>query len=180
MALAAAEVAMRVASGVEWAAHACITLAALGPRDSLKAAHLAELLDVPPAYLAKQMQALSKAGIVTTGRGPNGGYRLAQPDAAINLWDIYIAVEGADSFYQSSEIRQKGPCAASPDQYPQTCGIASLFDEAQVAYRNVLRSTSLERLAAIVNRQVPLSQLQARAQWLATRRTRDGSPTKAR
>lgn len=171
---------MRVATGVEWAIHACITLAALGPRDSLKAGHLAELFDLPPAYLAKQMQALSKAGIVTTGRGPNGGYRLAQPVAAINLWDIYTAVEGVDAFFQSANIRQRGPCAASPDQYPPNCGITTLFDEAQLAYRNVLRSTNLERMAAIVNRQVPLSQLQARAQWLDSNRLRNGAAANAR
>lgn len=171
---------MRVATGVEWAIHACITLAALGPRDSLKAADLAGLLDVPPAYLAKHMQALSKTGIVTTGRGPHGGYRLARPVAAINLWDIYTAVEGPDAFYQSAEIRQQGPCAGTPDQYPPTCGITNLFDEAQVAYRNVLRSTNLERMASIVNRQVPLSQLQARSLWLEAKRTRDGAATQAR
>ena len=60
---------MKINSGVEWAAHACALLATLPPGWSLSAQALAAYHEVPPAYMAKQLQALSKAGIVKSNRG---------------------------------------------------------------------------------------------------------------
>ena len=55
---------MRLSQGVEWAAHACVILAAVGQGRALNKAALAEYHGVPAPYMAKQMQLLSKAGIV--------------------------------------------------------------------------------------------------------------------
>ena len=45
------------------------------------ATRLAEYHGVPAPYLAKHLQALSRAGIVESSPGPRGGYRLARPAA---------------------------------------------------------------------------------------------------
>lgn len=55
---------MRINKGVEWAAHACAVLVPLWPDRGLSLAALAEFHDVPEPYMAKQMQALSRAGLV--------------------------------------------------------------------------------------------------------------------
>ena len=60
---------MRMNQGVEWAIHACALLAPLWPQRGLSLAALAEFHGVPGAYMAKQMQLLSKAGLVRTSRG---------------------------------------------------------------------------------------------------------------
>ncbi|MGH6991101.1 MAG: Rrf2 family transcriptional regulator, partial [Stellaceae bacterium] len=56
---------MRISDGVEWAVHLCGVLAAAPVGRGLPGAKLAEFHDLPPAYLAKHLQALSRAGIVT-------------------------------------------------------------------------------------------------------------------
>jgi Rrf2 family protein len=86
---------MKIASGVEWAAHACALLAMLPKGASLSAEALANYHDVPPAYMAKQMQALRRAGLIVSQRGAVGGYRLAATPNDINLWDITEAIEGS-------------------------------------------------------------------------------------
>ena len=85
---------MQISKGVEWAAHAASLMCGLPPDKGLRAEALARYHDVPGAYMAKQMQALSKAGIVQSARGKHGGYRLAKPADEITLWDIFAAIEG--------------------------------------------------------------------------------------
>ena len=70
---------MRMSDAVEWSIHCCTVLAALPEDQALPAARLAEFHDVPPAYLAKALQAMTAAGIVESRPGPRGGYRLARP-----------------------------------------------------------------------------------------------------
>ena len=46
-----------MSDGVEWAIHCCTMLAVLPDGEALPAARLAEFHEVPPAYLAKHLQA---------------------------------------------------------------------------------------------------------------------------
>ena len=94
---------------VEWAVHCCTVLGTL-PRDqALPAARLAEFHDVPPAYLAKALQAMTVAGITESRPGPLGGYRLARPPAEVTLLEVVLAVDGDDTAFQCREIRRRGP-----------------------------------------------------------------------
>ena len=100
---------MALGEGIEWAAHVCALLAALPAGRTLSVAALAEFHEVPKAYLAKHMQALARAGLVRSSRGPNGGYNLARPASEISLWDVREALEGAEPDFRCQEIRRRGP-----------------------------------------------------------------------
>src|SRR6188768_3390046 len=100
---------VRMSDAVEWSIHCCTVLAALPEDQALPAASLAEFHEVPPAYLAKALQALAGAGIVESRPGPLGGYRLARPPSEITVLDVVLAVDGDETAFQCSEIRQRGP-----------------------------------------------------------------------
>ena len=134
---------MKIAEGVEWAVHLCAVLGALPAGFDLPAGKLAEFHDLPPAYLAKHLQALSRAGIVTANRGVSGGYRLARPAARITLLDITLAIEGPEPAFRCTEIRQQGPCAAAPAVCKQRCAIAKAFLDAETQWRKALASISV-------------------------------------
>lgn len=134
---------MRLSEGVEWAAHAAGMLAAVPRGRVMPGAKLAEFLDVPPAYLAKQMQALSRAGIVETEKGPAGGYRLARAPREITLADILYAVEGKEPAFRCQDIRLRGPVSVSKEACKRQCGIAKAFLEAERAFRASLASVTL-------------------------------------
>ena len=51
-----------MSAGVEWALHCCVVL--IAARQPVPAGRLAELHDVSGTYLAKQLQELSRAGLV--------------------------------------------------------------------------------------------------------------------
>jgi Rrf2 family iron-sulfur cluster assembly transcriptional regulator len=51
---------------------------------------------VPPRFLEPALQALSRAGILSSERGPRGGYRLARERRRITLGDICRAVAAVE------------------------------------------------------------------------------------
>ena len=55
---------------------------------------IAERQAIPPRFLEQIFQDLKKAGIVTSKRGPRGGYQLAMEPADIRVGDIIRALEG--------------------------------------------------------------------------------------
>ena len=143
---------MRINEGVEWSAHVCAVLAALPPDCGLTAAALAEFHELPPSYMAKQLQALSKAGVVSSLRGARGGYRLARRASEISLWDIAVAIEGAERGFRCAEIRQRGPCRSPPESCERPCAIAASFWAAEHAYRERLRATTVRDMVREVVR----------------------------
>jgi Rrf2 family transcriptional regulator, nitric oxide-sensitive transcriptional repressor len=77
---------------VEYALRAVAHLAyeAPSPRTTEQ---IAEATRVPPAYLSKVLQALSRGGIVKSQRGVGGGMSLAKPAEELTILEVVNAVE---------------------------------------------------------------------------------------
>jgi Rrf2 family protein len=157
---------MRLSEGVEWAAHAAALLATLPKGHVLSRARLAEYLGVPPPYLAKHMQALSRAGLVETRRGPAGGYRLACAPADITLNDIAIAIEGREPAFRCQEIRRRGPVGAAKEACKRPCGIARSFGAAERAWREELSRMTLIDVVKDAARSFDASRSKRFTAWL--------------
>jgi len=137
---------MQLSEGVEWAVHACVLLALVPPGQVLPAAKLAEYHELPPAYLAKNLQALSGAGIAESVPGRRGGYRLARPAADITVLEVVQAIEGRAPAFRCSEVRQRGPAAVAPELYRAPCAIARVMWDAEAAWRDTLAATTVQDL----------------------------------
>jgi Rrf2 family protein len=157
---------MKMSDGVEWTAHACALLAAMPSGVGLPANALAEFHALAPAYMAKHMQALARAGVVESVRGASGGYRLARPAAEISLWDIVEAIEGDEPAFRCSEIRQQGPCSNPQGDFRRPCEIHAAFGKAEMAWRAHLKSVSLGDIAAEVVRKSSAQKRAAIAAWV--------------
>jgi len=68
-----------VSSTSDYALRAILLLARSSADRPLRADEIARGIGAPGNYLAKTMNALAKAGIVTSARGPFGGFSLAIP-----------------------------------------------------------------------------------------------------
>jgi Rrf2 family protein len=156
---------MRLSEGVEWAAHACAVLAGVPKGMTLSADDLASFHELPAAYMAKHLQALSKAGLVTTTRGARGGYALARAAREISLWDIQVAICGPEPSFQCKDIRRKGPCAAYSAK-ATLCPIARAFAAAESAYRSGLMATSVADIVKDVAGGMGTRGRAAFARWL--------------
>ncbi|MFD6426556.1 RrF2 family transcriptional regulator [Streptomyces sp. NPDC060198] len=140
---------MRMSAGVEWGLHCCLTLAWLGDAEAVSSAKLAAWFDLPPAYLNKQLQALDRAGILTSTPGARGGFRLARRPDQVTLMDVVAAVDGPDEVFQCTEIRQRGAGAGAPaHEFQQPCGIAGAMRRAELAWRRELAAQTLADLMA--------------------------------
>src|SRR5215470_1776551 len=139
---------MRMGQGVEWALHACHLLAAL-----------------PPPYLSKHLQALSRAGITASVPGPQGGYRLARPADQISLLAVVEAIEGSAAAFRCTEIRQRGRASLPPDRYRHPCAIAAAMARAEAAWRRELQAVTVADIMQTVGRRAPVAAAAVRT-WL--------------
>lgn len=168
---------MRIAEGVEWAAHCAVVLAGLPDGATLPAAALAQFHDVPGPYLAKSLQALARTGIAESVPGRRGGYRLARPAAQITLLEIVQAIEGEQDAFRCTEIRQQGPCALESSHYKGRCTIATAMWRAERAWRDSLRAVTIADIAGQVAATAPPAALSQAADWFAGQlRSRGGTP----
>jgi Rrf2 family protein len=158
---------MRLNEGVEWAAHCLVLLAGLPEETALSAVRLAEYHDVRAPYLAKSLQALAGAGIISSRVGRHGGYRLTRAPGEITLLDVVNAVDGEESLFRCTEIRRQGPSRVAPRQYPPVCAIAAAMRRAEAAWRSELRAITIADLANQVQRQAPARSIQKTTAWLA-------------
>jgi Rrf2 family protein len=145
-----------MSEGVEWAMHCCLTLAWLCDEEPISTAKLAACHELPPAYLNKQLQALAKAGIVTSTPGARGGFRLARPLEKITVMDVVTAIEGPDEAFQCTEIRQRGAGAGRPErQFRTPCAISTAMRKAEMAWRRALAAQTLADVQAAADRRAP-------------------------
>ena len=136
---------MKMSGGVEWALHCSVVLTQA--ERPVPAARLAELHDVSGTYLAKQLQALSRAGIVHSVQGHAGGYALTRDPEQITVLDIVEAVDGARPAFQCTEIRQRGPMATPAEACLQPCAISRAMTAADDAWRASLSAVTIADLA---------------------------------
>ncbi len=76
----------------EYALRAVAHLAASAPQPQTTK-QIADVTRVPPAYLAKVIQALVRAGIAVSQRGAKGGVSLAVPPEELSILDVINAVD---------------------------------------------------------------------------------------
>ena len=155
---------MKMSGGVEWALHCCVVLT--GTTGPVPAARLAEFHDVSPTYLAKQLQALSKAGLVRSTQGQSGGYVLTRPPSDITVLDVVEAVDGARPAFVCTEIRRRGPLATPPEACTAPCAISRAMSAADDAWRAALRAVTVADLAETVNRDYGTDVMSVIGRWL--------------
>ncbi|MFC8127010.1 RrF2 family transcriptional regulator [Streptomyces sp. NPDC057302] len=163
---------MKLSGGVEWALHCCVVLTAA--TEPVPAARLAQLHDVSPSYLAKQMQALSRADLVKSIQGKTGGYVLTRPASDIAVLDVVQAVDGASPAFTCTEIRQRGPFGTPPEDCTKQCPIARAMSAADAAWRASLESVSIADLVGSVEQDSGPQALPSIGTWLDAANVSDG------
>jgi len=74
--------------------YAIRTVLDLSQRGRGRSAEIAQRQGIPPAYMAKVVQGLSRVGILRTFRGTRGGVELVRPPAILTLRNVIEAAEG--------------------------------------------------------------------------------------
>ena len=102
----------------------------------MTAAVMADGLCASEAHLAKVLQRLAKAGLVSGTRGPGGGFQLTRPAKEITLREVYEAIEGR---LQVERCMVGSPLCSKLD-----CPLGSLFARLSDDVLKTLGKTTLE------------------------------------
>ena len=80
------------------------------------------------------LQALVRAGLLDSLRGPRGGYRLGRPRRELRLWDIVVAASDGD------------PVADTAGGAMQAAVIGPFWDEMEALCRTRLETCTIDDL----------------------------------
>jgi Rrf2 family protein len=85
---------MRISRTVEYGLTAAVFIAQNCEDGLVMAKKISEAHDISMAYLLQIMQKLAKSGILTSKKGPHGGFNLARPAKEITMLEIIEAIDG--------------------------------------------------------------------------------------
>jgi len=119
---------VHISAKVDYAVRALVALAAAGG-GPIAGATLAQSQGLPAKFLEGILAELRRAGVVTSQRGAEGGYRLARPASAISVADVIRAIDGP-----LAEVRGNRPEVTAYE------GAALHLQEVWIAVRASLRA----------------------------------------
>jgi Rrf2 family transcriptional regulator, nitric oxide-sensitive transcriptional repressor len=123
----------------EYALRAAVWLGA-APNESATAQRIAEATKVPVGYMSKVMHALVKAGVVTSQRGPTGGFTLMKHPDQLTAYDVVSALEPVS--------RLKGCPLELPEHSMGLCPMHGLLDQIAATAEEMLKSKTITSLLA--------------------------------
>lgn len=130
-----------ISAKVDYAVRALLGIAeaTVGGREPVSVETLVQQQQLPRKFLEAILADLRRSGLVTSQRGPRGGYRLAKDASQVTVGDVFRAVDGP-----LAEVRGLRP------QDTAYTGVAEHLPTVWVAVRaslrRVLDETSIEQL----------------------------------
>ena len=134
---------MKLSANEEYGVRCLVRLGYAGEGGSLTIPEISQAEGVSPAYAAKILRVLRKAGFVKAARGKEGGYTLARPAEAIVIGEVIDVLGGRlfESKFCADHAGQAAICTRSVD-----CSVRSLWRAVQVAVDQVLSKATLRDL----------------------------------
>jgi Rrf2 family protein len=118
---------------------------ALLPEERLSAAVIADRFRQSENHVAKVLQQLQRAGLVSSTRGAGGGYELARPAARISVADVVRCLEGPLGNDACADCPLRGD--ACVEGQVATCRVHGLLKEISSHIYYTLESVTIATLA---------------------------------
>lgn len=84
------------------------------PENKIGAKSIAKELETPQPFLAKLLRQLASNMIISSTKGPTGGFFLSDDNKENYLWDVVVCIDGGHKFEQCflglSKCDNKNPC----------------------------------------------------------------------
>ena len=133
-----------------YALRATLCLAEREPHERLRVDDIAAELGVPRNYLSKILHVLARDGVLSSSRGPGGGFTLARPASELKLEEIVQRFDGFPSesgcLLGRTECSEEDPCAAHDQWKHVAAAVRDFFRDTSLA--DFSRSHSLSRATA--------------------------------
>src|ERR1700685_1089712 len=103
---------------------------------ALSAKDISDEYHIPAQLLAKTLQQLTKAGLLKSHPGMNGGYALSRDARSISAYEVILAIDGP--FFITSCTKGAKPCDLTP-----SCTIKEPLARVNDTIAGVLKSISI-------------------------------------
>lgn len=123
-----------ISQTIEYALRAMIHLASIERGATLNSETIAARTGAPKGYLSKILRDLVVAGLVTSQRGPSGGFMLSRAPSEISMLDVINAVD---------PIRRITRCPLGNPDHLQLCPLHRRMDNALALLEREFGGTSL-------------------------------------
>jgi Rrf2 family transcriptional regulator, cysteine metabolism repressor len=132
---------MKLSAKSEYALRALIDMAGLEERKPVGVKEIAARQGIPERFLEQQITLLSRAGIVNSQRGAQGGVVLARSPEEITAFEIVEVLEGS---LTTVSCKSDGvtECAKNAK-----CAVQDLWCQIGAAMESVLKGTTLKSMA---------------------------------
>ncbi|MGD2132169.1 MAG: Rrf2 family transcriptional regulator [Maricaulaceae bacterium] len=134
---------MKLSSKGRYAVMAMADLARAGADKPVTLADIASRQQISLSYLEQLFSRLRRRGVVTSVRGPGGGYQLARPAGSINIAEIILAVDEPVRAIRCTGLKAEG-CMPGGER----CLTHDLWEELGERIHEFLESVSLEDVVA--------------------------------
>jgi Rrf2 family protein len=136
-----------ISQTAEYALRAVVYLAS-DPDTPKTTRQIAEVTRVPVSYLAKVLQSLSRAELITSQRGLHGGSLLAKPPSHLTVFEVINAVE---------PVQRIRSCPLGLKSHGvRLCPLHRRLDNAMAMMEEALRATTIAEILAEPTASVPL------------------------
>ena len=120
-------------------------------RDRLvKAEEIARTQNIPRPFLSKILHELSKRDILTSVKGPKGGFTLKVDPEKLSIWDVIVLL-GEENKFQT--------CILMPDKCEvyetNPCVIHHKWEKIKRKVIDFLKSTTIAELTSVEERHLP-------------------------
>ncbi|MGO8758174.1 MAG: RrF2 family transcriptional regulator [Terracidiphilus sp.] len=132
---------MQLTRAADYGVRVMIQLAAQTAGERASLPQLARATGAPESFLSKVLQALARAGLISSRRGQAGGFRIAARGSGASMRDVIEAIDGSICLnvclMHGRSCSRKAHCPAHP-----------VWEQAQRAMLDVLSNTTVAALAA--------------------------------
>ncbi|MNJ51121.1 iron-responsive transcriptional regulator [compost metagenome] len=154
---------MHMKTGVEQSVYAIFLLSLLPDRAVLPGEAISQQLGASASYFQKLLRKLVSADLITSVPGVKGGFKLKKKLEDIRIYDVYLAIEGQQTLYSSSgtlndmlELQEEDQC----------CLLTDLMQEAETAWKLVLKKATLDDLAMEMQEERFKNRLESLQAWV--------------
>lgn len=124
----------------KYAIRALLFLSTVDKNKNAGIKEITEAIDSPPHYSSKILQVLSRKKIVSSQKGPNGGFHLSPQQKKINLYNVLIALDEIKAFNECVlGLNECDPAAP--------CPVHSGYEEIREKLNLLFRNTRIEDLS---------------------------------
>jgi len=136
---------IQISEAASLALHSMVLLAA-SPGKSVTVKEITARTGVSEAHLSKVMQRLAKAGLVTSTRGPKGGFLLGESGLSTSLLAIFESIEGP--------VASGGCLLNAKECLFRECLFGGLLGRMTAEFKEYMKNKTLEDMVSRDNKEL--------------------------